>query len=214
VTPSEGLVVVIPKGFDRALIPVLLEENAAWIARSLRRVASRPSVTARPEEVRLAAIDRTWRLDWLQTAEPNVTVSADGPFRLRLSGSVGEEEAWRPALRAWLISQGREHLIPWTEEMADTLGVRLSRITIRCQKTRWGSYTQRAGDAGSVSLNAQLLFLTHRLARYVILHELCHAIHANHSPAFWNLVRRHEAASDELRAELRSARRQVPLWIS
>jgi predicted metal-dependent hydrolase len=182
--------------------------------RALSQVAVRNLATdVPPDQITLAAIDRTWQVEWLAVPENSVTVNPSGPFELQIRGDIDDGAAWRAALRSWLIERGREHLIPWTEEMSATLSVELERITIRCQRTRWGSHTTRPGRPGTVSLNAQLLFLPHSLARYVILHELCHAVHADHSAAFWALVQRHEAASDRLRAELRGAWRHVPQWV-
>jgi len=212
VTPGDGLIVMIPRGFDRHRIPVLVAENHAWIARALKRVAKHQSeqdgANRPPDEIRLEALDRTWRVRRNESAAVDVSVEAVGPFDLRVMGASDDPDAWRRALGSWLIERAREHLVPWTEEMAETLGVRLRRISVRSQRTRWGSYSTR----GTVSLNAQLLFLPYRLARYVILHELCHAVHPNHSPAFWGLMRTHEPESERLRTELRGAWRHVPPW--
>jgi len=215
VTVSDGLVVVTPEGFDRRLIPELLEEKRDWLAHALRQVeeyrAARPSADLRPTMIELLAISQTWQLDWEETHELRVSVAELGPLRLQLSGSIRDRAAWCPALRRWLIERGREHLIPWVEDLAQTLGIHVQRVSIRCQKTRWGSYS---GKTGTISLNAQLLFLPERLVRYVLLHELCHAVHPNHSPSFWNLVRVHEPETDRLREELRSAWKHVPWWIA
>ena len=135
--------------------------------------------------------------------------AAAGSSRLQLSGSISDPAAWRSVLRRWLIERGREHLIPRAEDMAHALGIHIERVSIRCQKTRWGSYSTK----GTISLNAQLLFLPERLVRYVLAHELCHAVHANHSPSFWRLLQTHEPDADRLRTELRAARRFVPGWI-
>lgn len=214
VTISDGLVVVIPKGFDRGQIPKLVEEKREWIARALKEIETRwaalPSTDHRPETIELPAIGRTWRLEWRETAAPRASVSEIGRFQLSVQGPIGDRAAWRPALRRWLIERGREHLIPWAEGMASTLGVQVQRVSIRCQKTRWGSYSTN----GTINLNAQLLFLPERLVRYVLLHELCHAVHPNHSSSFWDLVRFHEPDADRLRGELRNAWRFVPGWLA
>jgi len=217
VSPADGLVVVVPVGFDLRGIPDLLEEHSEWIARAMARIgpiSPRTAQAEKPKEIRLIAIDRTWRVEWSEETAVSSRVESSGAFGIRVSCVTRDGESWRDGLRRWLIERGREHLIPWTEEMASTLDVSLDRITIRCQKTRWGSYTSRPGRPGRVSLNAQLLFLPHRLARYVILHELCHAVHANHSAQFWRLMRTHEPESDSLRTELRTAWKHVPLWVS
>ena len=214
VSVSDGLIVVIPKGFDRRRVPKLLEQKREWIARSLNEIETRraalPPTDHRPEAVELPAIGRTWGLEWNETEDGKVSIAEIDPSRLRLSGSINDPAAWRPALRRWLLERGREHLIPWAEDMASALGVQVRCVSIRCQKTRWGSYSTN----GTISLNAQLLFLPDRLVRFILLHELCHAVHPNHSSSFWDLVRTHEPDADCLRRQLRDGWRYVPAWLA
>ena len=215
VSASDGLVVVIPSCFDRRRIPELIAEKRGWIERALRQVESHCAAMgppdARPETIDLRAIGRSWRLEWIDAAGSKASVDPTGLDGLQIAVPSGDPDAWRPALRRWLIGRGREHLSPWAERLAAQLGVSFERVSIRCQKTRWGSY---ATKTRTVSLNAQLLFLPGYLARFVLLHELCHIRYPNHSPAFWNLVSSHEPDTDRLRVELRAAWRYVPTWVA
>ena len=67
---------------------------------------------------------------------------------------------------------------------AARLGVSYGRITVRCQKTRWGSCSSR----GNLSFHCLLSQMPETVFDYVVVHELCHRKHMNHSPQFWGEV--------------------------
>lgn len=67
---------------------------------------------------------------------------------------------------------------------AARLGVSYGRITVRCQKTRWGSCSSR----GNLSFHCLLSQMPETVFDYVVVHELCHRKHMNHSPQFWGAV--------------------------
>ena len=72
----------------------------------------------------------------------------------------------------------------YTAAFPDIIRGSYSRISIRDQKTRWG----RCSSRGTLSFNWRLMLAPPDILDYVIVHELCHLTHMNHSPAFWQCV--------------------------
>ena len=79
---------------------------------------------------------------------------------------------------------------------------KFNRISIRNQRTRWGSCSKK----GNLNFNYRLLILPQYLADYIIIHELCHLKEMNHSQGFWNLVARVFPNHLEIRKKLRKTR--------
>jgi len=84
------------------------------------------------------------------------------------------------------------------EELARNHGFAYSGMSVRAQKTRWGSCSAN----NMISLNIQLLVLPPRLRDYVLLHELVHTRIKNHGPEFWTSLDRYVGDSRRLRSEL------------
>jgi len=73
-----------------------------------------------------------------------------------------------------------------TRELARLHGIAVGRISVRAQKTRWGSCSAR----GTISLNWRLIHAPPHVADYLIIHELMHRREMNHSARYWKLVAR------------------------
>jgi hypothetical protein len=85
------------------------------------------------------------------------------------------------------------------EEINKIYNFKYGRISIRNQKTHWGSCSRR----GNLNFNYKIVFLSEELAGYIIAHELCHLKEMNHSSRFWNLVLKAEPNYLNLKKELK-----------
>lgn len=83
-----------------------------------------------------------------------------------------------------LAKQAVEVLPAVVEKYAAQMNVTYGRITIRNQKTRWGSCSGK----GNLNFNCLLMLMPEEIRDYVVIHELAHRMEMNHSKAFWSIV--------------------------
>ncbi len=93
----------------------------------------------------------------------------------------------RPALERWYRRAARTEIPPRVERAAARAGVSYERLSIRGQRTRWGS----CSTTGTLSFNWRLLLAPEPVLDYVIWHEVCHLEVLDHSQRFWRLLARH-----------------------
>jgi predicted metal-dependent hydrolase len=135
--------------------------------------------------------------------------AASDPVRvLEIRGAV-TDRGLRAALRNWLKRAAARRLEPRVAALGAACGVRYAKVEIRRQRSRWGSCSVR----GTISLNLCLLFQRPEVVDYLVIHELMHVKHMNHSPRFWAAVESHCADWRALDRELLGGWRTVPRWV-
>jgi predicted metal-dependent hydrolase len=219
VSPHEGVVIVVPERFDERRVPLIVARQQAWIERAQGRLGidrpsgeqPRVSRSSPPERVTLAATGELWLVQQQRGDGPMTSVRArpsPGGGVLLVSGPATDDQAVIDALGRWLTRAARAYLEPLVHKSAADHSVAVGAVSIRSQRTLWGS----CSASGNISLNRCLLFLPPALVRYVIVHELCHRREMNHSARFWHLVGANLDDAPERRSELRFAWRYVPSW--
>ena len=108
------------------------------------------------------------------------------------------------------MRKAENNLIKWLRKISIQTNLPYRTTTIRSQKTLWGS----CSSDRNISLNYKLLFLEPKVVEYVLIHELCHTIHMNHSGKFWGLVSKFEPNYKTLDKSLNQAWQIVPSWLN
>lgn len=211
VYPRGRVEVVVPKRATRRDVESFLKANRDWIDNARRHFAVEfaPDTGALPDRIDLPAIGASFVLRWRRhEAEQPVRVRQAGNT-LVLSGATRDLEESRKALQRWLSRTAKAHFSSRLNELSTLTGLGYQRMQVRAQKTCWGSHS----SSGTISLNVCALFLGPELLRYLMLHELCHGRHMNHSRRFWNLLERHEPGSKKLDRRLSESWRDIPAWV-
>jgi len=214
VTLQHGLEVVLPRGCDPSVVPDVLRRKQRWIRAALDRLAAHLKVFGPPQpwqlpaQIKLPAIGRVWRVEAVETASRRMMVRDAGADCLRIIGRINNEKACRAALARWLMTQAREHLPPLLHAASQRTGLHCQRVSVRRQRSRWGSCSRHK----TISINAKLLFLSPELVDYVLVHELCHLAEMNHSRRFWALVANHCPDYRHANRQLREMWKHLPRW--
>jgi predicted metal-dependent hydrolase len=125
-------------------------------------------------------------------------------LRLALAGSASEAQI-RDAAQAWLMRHATQHFRERLDHFAPQLGVTYRCLRLSGASTRWGS----ASADGTIRLNWRLIHLSPEMVDYVVVHEISHLRHMDHSPRFWDVVASVMPDHLERRAALKCA--AVPL---
>ncbi len=184
VKPDGGLRVTVPWHGSRAEAARFIEERRAWIVRERAVRAAGPAKPAhwtdgtpvlfRGDEYPLRTVVLDHRRVRVSFADQTFVLSAERAMRLK------------PEVEAWLRRVASIDLPERLARLARQHGFEVKAVSIRNQRSRWGS----CSPSGRISLNWRLIQFPPAVADYVLVHELVHLRHMNHSRRFWNDVAR------------------------
>ena len=183
--------VILPRRSPASAAPAAVAELRPWIERRLRHA----------DTVRMTLAARGATVPYLGTS----LALRPEPARARVHRSgetllVPADAARAPAaIERWYRRAAAKEIGPRLDAAARALGTTYTKLSIRGQRTRWGS----CSAGGAMSFNWRLLLAPEPVLDYVVWHEACHLRVMDHSADFWALVRRHWPEYEEHRRWLR-----------
>ena len=171
-----------------------------------------PAALHLPDSIGIPLLGGVWHV--YARPEPGETLhlqEESGPGaggRLLFAGPTRHTAACCRLLREWLRRLGRRHLPQRVQRMAQGMGLTVNGVQVRAQRSRWGSCSSR----GTISLNCRLLLLPVYLLDHVILHELCHITHLNHSKEYRQHLSIYAPDWKQKEKMLHNAWKNMPLW--
>lgn len=190
--PQSAVTVLAPKGLADGKIRMIVHKKARWIIR--RQAQIRELSQAYPGKQYINGesfpyLGRHYRLKVTQTKAAQAPACGLRGGRLRveiragLSGKEGRT-AVKQTVREWYWRRAAEKIRERLPRFAGQLGVQAAAIEIRDQKRRWGSCSR----SGILRFNWRIVAAPVAVLDYLLVHELCHLIHPDHSLRFWNQV--------------------------
>lgn len=177
--PDGTVRVTIPRRGTVSAAQDFVSRNIPWLEQQFQKLSARaqsPNVWRPGTEIQF----RGERVLIKTEADGAVRFGSE---RLRVPDPT---EDLRPVIQAHLHRLAARELPPRVFELAARHAIQVSRVSVRNQKTRWGSCSRH----GTISLNWRLIQTPPFVRDYIILHELAHRRQMNHSRKFWEEVER------------------------
>ncbi len=192
---DDGLVVTAPGWVPEGQIQLALHDKASWIVRKLGESQLRAERAERlrivwQDGARVAYLGRLVAVR-IEAGAPAANAGSaaldphDADVLRVLLPAAAAPEPIRDAVQAFLHAEARRVFEQRLRHFAPIVGVRWERLALSDAAMRWGS----ANSNGSIRLHWRLIQLPPALLDYVVVHELAHLKHMDHSPRFWTLVR-------------------------
>jgi predicted metal-dependent hydrolase len=189
VDPYDGVELVVPQRATKREAQQAITELRPWIDRRLKEAeAARERLTSPPGTVPFLGAHLRLHYDEIRTRAHRKGNALHLP-----------QANANDALERWYRTQARNHIAPRLDHATRALGKRHTTLSIRNQRTRWGS----CSSTGAMSFNWRLMLAPEPVLDYVVWHEACHLVVMDHSKRFWSLVERHVPDYREPRGWLR-----------
>jgi predicted metal-dependent hydrolase len=186
---SKGVEVVLPRRSFLPYVPNFVEENAKWIFKHLQKWEEKKAKENEPllpdGSILFRGIQTKVKLMHGVLAKPFVVWDSRNSV-LNIVLPLEVFEAPYDVLHNWLVKFAEKEILACVKKRASQMGFYPAAITLRDQKTRWGSCSANR----NIAFNWRLVMAPLEVLDYVVVHELAHLAVLSHSKRFWRLVKR------------------------
>ena len=180
--------VLAPKRLTERRIQEIINNKSNWIGKRLKDQAAAPTVQSKQfvDGEIFPYVGKHYTFEQRQGAQSSVKLKS-GRLISTLDSTVSENEAieaHRAQVTNWYRDRAADVLAQKTTQHADALKLTPSAIKIKNYKARWGSCSIN----GEISYNWKIMMAPPRIIDYVVIHELSHLVHHDHSDRFWKQV--------------------------
>ena len=210
ITPEKGLEVVVPYRHNPLRLEHFIREKQAWILRHLHKMEHHKEKSFQlvdGAKLQILGVDKTIHLrpstkkkSYVKEIQPLIfahgVATQDTP-QIHIFSNGNATQA-KKVLENHLKKIAEKYFFTRTSELSKQMGITYGTITIRSQKTRWGSCSSH----NNLNFNWRLILMPLQIADYVIYHELTHTVHHNHSARFYALLQKFCPNYKELRKVL------------
>ncbi len=200
---AEGKVsVVAPKTFPAKEISALVAKKQRWIKQKL--AIQNNVLKVQPKQFiageSFSYLGNNYRLKIESGPYPDLKFQQEQFIATVRNISANNAPAIKQMLIKWYQQQAETILRERTKSYSEVIGVTPSKITIKLFKVRWGSCSIRR----EIQYNWKIIMAPKHIIDYLVVHELCHIQHHNHSPLFWKTVAKYHPEYKECKVWLKN----------
>jgi predicted metal-dependent hydrolase len=195
---DRSVVVHAPLNVSDETIWKLVESKRQWLYEKIRHEQKYQALPHPPGKELVTGesalyLGRSYQIEVVEDGEGEVR------FAQRFVIPTSRAKERKGAMQEWYAARAKEVILPRVRRHARELGVQFANAKIVDNRYRWGSCTVN----DNVTFNWRLIKAPMFVIDYVIVHELAHLIEANHTPAFWNVVRTQVPKMEKAKAWLK-----------
>ena len=204
---GHGIVLTIPERLKHSAAVAFLEQNIDWVKKHLGERQLITPITTPPDTIHLPPLNYAWQISYQTSLSRRAKLIEHTDNQLLYCGPDEDEPKYQK-LRQWLQHKAANFLTQRLQAISEQTQLPFEVVSFRTHKTVWGtcSHTKK------ISLNHRLIFLPLEFIDYVIIHELAHTKHLNHSDKFWAVVAQHCPHYKQAKNLLKKVEHTIPRW--